>query len=252
MNFPRKLKQDWKRPKVLAAALNAIARMWNATDWDWPFLVERTGENGLGNRITIDPNAGTVMVRIKLTASPSSDAYYRCDVYSHGVDSDPTLTNQYARLVGWDTELESDADEEPFLNARATVINVAGTPSWVYEVLPTTVGIPPADSWVLITTAKGGDGLYEGSVYGDGPAQGITATNQKIWLLDFDVDVTDPQGLYRAQTIVIGTGGSAFTCYCVPRQFPEPPDTGDYVFVSQDKVVRWLPVVGCGGSGSGA
>jgi len=102
-------------------------------------------------------------------------------------------------------------------------------------------------AWVQVTGAKNANGVYPASLYGDGPAEAATATDALVWLLGFDIDSAEAQGLYLSQRIIMDVGGSDATVYAVWRQFPATPASGDYLLMVTDGITRWSAGVECGG-----
>jgi hypothetical protein len=263
-------KQDYKATGKLwqraALALNSLARFVNAFEFAWPLTVDPSGE---GNRVSVDPQAGSLSIPVLLTAAPDGDAYYRGSVYGLGIEEDPTATDQKIRLVNCDVVVDGEAPQG-FYDATAKLDEETG--EFIYQVV---VNLPKGEAsgqfiptlidgvltWVdavaaagpgfrvipvLLTAEPSGDAYYRGRVYDNGTNNGYTAVDQKIFLNGFNVQV---DGIYQSYYYAVKTLRGGDTVYEVWRNGPVAPASGWYGHEARDGQERWLAVVDCGGDG---
>ena len=154
MSVPHFLKDWWQgrgdRAKHFAKWANQVATYLNLFEAAAPLKAEFTGKT---IRLSLDADEGSVLVPIKITAAKGTTTagYYDGDVYGDGPSVAATLADQLILVVGFEVDA---ATTQGFYFAQTRIVDISGTDTTIYQVLPG-YPIPPASGNYVLYSAAG-------------------------------------------------------------------------------------------------
>jgi hypothetical protein len=151
MPIPHFIKDFWTgrgpRAKAFAEWANRVATWCNLFEGTGPIRANQTGSS---IKLDLDPAYGSTVVPVKITGAKSG-SYYPGSVYGSGTAETATETGKNILLTGF--EIDHTATQG-FYFAQPKVIDIAGTDTLIYEVLPQDPIAPDSsNTWVLANVA---------------------------------------------------------------------------------------------------